>query len=128
MKIRFTLGEVAPAKARTLASCFSLGGLLVDLDCELDEAKHAVRRARAQEAAIALEGAALRAKDVKREFPEFAAEAGRIFETAKPLSERLMGRRDALGYEEQRDLEMQVILMEESVSGMIGDARRSCGR
>jgi len=127
MKVRFTIGAEAPATERTLSSCFKMGGLLVDLSCELDEAKHAVWRNRPGEAAIALEGAWLRARDIELEFPEFAARARTIVATAKPMAKRLMDRKEPFSYDEQRETEMAVLLMQEDASALIGDGRDACG-
>ena len=107
--------------------CFNLGGLLVDLDCEIDEAKHAAWRGDAKGAAIAFEGVWLRARDVAREWPDKKAIAMRLHDQAKRLSEALMGRNDALSYEEGRQTEMAAILMDEEASGLIGDGKRECG-
>lgn len=117
---------MATANPRGRWACFQLGGILVDLDCEVDEAKKAVRRGDAGGAAIGFEGAWLRARDVAREWPERAAAAMEIHDGAKRLAEELMGRKAALSYEEKRSLEMAALLMEEGVARLMSDARREC--
>lgn len=110
----------------TRLDCFKLGGLLVDLDCEVDAAKHAVWRGDAGGAAIAFEGVWLRARDVAREWPERARAAMKLHDEAKRLAEALMGRKDPLSYREKRELEMAALLMAEGASGLIGDGKREC--
>jgi len=107
-------------------ACFRLGGLLVDLACEIDEAKKAVWRGDASGAFIGFEGAWLRARDVARDWPEKAKTAMKLHDEAKRLAEALKGRRDPLSYQEKRELEMAAILMAEEASGLIGDGKDEC--
>lgn len=111
---------------RNRRDCFNLGGLLVDLDCEIDEATHAIRRGDAKAAAIAFEGVWLRARDVAREWPEKAKTAMKLHDEAKKLAEALMNRNDPLSYHEKRELEMASILMGNESASLIGAGKEEC--